>query len=157
MASRHPPTHRVGAFAVIRDDGDRVLISRRVDSGWYNLPGGGVEPHESAGEGLLREVREETGLQVEVGRLVGVYSKPQKHEIVLLFEARVTGGSLQPSEEADQHHWVTLDELDQYRILPKHLERIHDAYRNQAAAIIKEQRQPSQRDDAREAEQIGGM
>lgn len=157
MASRHPPTHRVGAFAVIRDDRDRVLISRRSDSGWYNLPGGGVEPHESAGDGLVREVREETGLQVEIGRLVGVYSKPQKHEIVLVFEARVIGGTMQPSDEADQHDWVTIDDLSNYRVLPKHLERIHDAYLNQPGAIIRDQRQPSQRDDAREAEQIGGM
>ena len=157
MADKHPPTHRVGAFAIVRDEDGRVLISRRVDSGWYNLPGGGVEPHESAPEGLRREVREETGLEVEVGRLVGLYSKPQKHELVLTFEARVIGGSMQPSEEADQHDWVVPDELQRFQILPKHLERIHDALRGEAAAIVKDQRQPSLRDQARRAENIGGM
>lgn len=151
----HDPTHRVGAFAIIRDDQGRVLISRRVDSGWFNLPGGGVEPHESAPEGLVREVREETGLEVEAGRLIGLYSKPQKHEIVLTFEAHVTGGSLQPSDEADQHEWVTPDELEQRQILPKHLERIQDALRDEPGAIVKDQRKPSLR--AREAEEIGGM
>lgn len=156
MAERHPPTHRVGAFAIVRD-ADRVLISRRTDSGWYNLPGGGVEPHETPGEGLRRELREETGLDVEVGRLVGIYAKPQKHEIVLTFEARVVGGALQPSDEADVHQWVTVDQLAAYQILPKHLERIHDALRNEAAAIVKDQREPSQREAARKAEQIGGM
>jgi 8-oxo-dGTP pyrophosphatase MutT (NUDIX family) len=157
MTTKHPPSHRVGAFAIIRDDAGRVLISRRVDSGWYNLPGGGVEPHESASEGIVREVREETGLEVEVGRLVGLYSKPQKHEIVLTFEARVVGGKLQPSDEADQHDWVTPDQFDSFQILPKHLERIHDALRNQPAAIVKDQRAPSIQDTARQAEQIGGM
>ncbi|MBV9791177.1 MAG: NUDIX domain-containing protein [Chloroflexi bacterium] len=151
----HKPTHRVGAFAIIRDDQGRVLISRRTDSGWFNLPGGGVEPHESAAEGLVREVREETSLEVEAGRLVGVYSKPQKHEIVLTFEARVTGGSPQPSDEADQHEWVAPEDLAQWQILPKHLERIQDALREEPAAIVKDQRTPSLR--AREAEEIGGM
>jgi len=151
----HPPTHRVGAFAIIRDENARVLVSRRVDSGWYNLPGGGVEPDESVPEGLIREVREETGLEVAIGRLVGVYSKPQKHEVVLTFEAQITGGSLAPSDEADRHDWADLAELKQMQILPKHLERVQDALRELPAAIVKDQRAPSLR--AREAEEIGGM
>ena len=155
MADIHAPTHRVGAFAVIRDDG-RVLISRRSDSGWYNLPGGGVEPHELVPEGLVREVREETNLDVTIGRLVGVYSKPQKHEVVLVFEARVTGGELGPSDEADHHEWVAVDQLSRYDILPKHLQRIRDALRDEPAAVIRDQREPSTRTPAREAEQVGG-
>lgn len=157
MAHKHSPTHRVGAFAIIRDDQGRVLISRRSDSGWYNLPGGGVEPHEGVPEGLIREVREETGLEVTVGRLIGLYSKPQKHEVVLTFEAEVQGGTLQSSDEADHHEWVAPDALAQHKILPKHLERIHDALRAEPAAIVKDQRQPSTRETAREAEEIGGM
>lgn len=155
--SMHNPTHRVGAFAVIRDKEGRVLISRRSDSGWYNLPGGGVEPHESVSEGLVREVREETNLDVEVGRLVGVYSKPQKHEVVLVFEARVSGGELGPSDEADHHEWVAVDDLQRYDVLPKHLERIHDTLRGEAAAVVRDQRQPSTREPARQAEETGGM
>lgn len=157
MADKHPPTHRVGAFAIIRDDHGRVLISRRSDSGWFNLPGGGVESHESAPEGLVREVREETGLEVAIGRLIGLYAKPQKHEMVLTFEARVTGGTLQPSDEADLHEWVTPDLLSERQVLPKHLERIQDALRAEPAAIVKDQRQPSTREPARKAEEIGGM
>ena len=157
MAEQHSPTHRIGAFAIVRDDSGRVLISRRTDSGWYNLPGGGVEPHETPAEGLVRELREETGLAITVGRLVGLYAKPQKHELVVTFEARVTGGALVPSDEADVHEWVTAGELDSYQILPKHLERIRDALRDEPAAIVKDQRQPSQREPARAAEKIGGM
>jgi 8-oxo-dGTP pyrophosphatase MutT (NUDIX family) len=157
MAEKHPPTHRIGAFAIIRDGDGRVLISRRSDSGWFNLPGGGVEPYESAAEGLIREVREETGLEVAVGRLIGLYAKPQKHEMVLTFAAHVTGGALQPSDEADLHEWVAPDRLSQRQILPKHLERIQDALRDEPAAIVKDQRQPSTREPARKAEEIGGM
>ena len=155
MAASHKPTHRVGAFAVIFDDEGRVLVSRRVDSGWFNLPGGGVEPDESMPEGLMREVREETGLEVEVGRLVGVYSKPQKHELVLVFRAKVTGGSMAPSDEADYHTWVTPAELDGVKLLPKHRERIDDALRDEQVAVVKDQREPSVA--AADAEQIGGM
>ena len=151
----HKPTHRIGAFAIIFDDAGKVLVSRRVDSGWFNLPGGGVEPDESMPEGLMREVREETGLEVEVGRLVGVYSKPQKHELVLTFRARVIGGTMAPSDEADFHTWVAADELDSVKLLPKHRERIDDALRDGSAAIVKDQREPSLY--ATEAEQIGGM
>jgi 8-oxo-dGTP pyrophosphatase MutT (NUDIX family) len=151
----HPPTHRVGAFAIVTDDRGRVLISRRIDSGWYNLPGGGVEPHESVPEGLIREVQEETGLEVEIGRMVGLYSKPQKHEVVLTFAASVVGGTLQPSDEADVHEWVAVDQLATRNILPKHLERIEDALRDEPGVIVKDQREPSMW--AREAEEKGGM
>jgi 8-oxo-dGTP diphosphatase len=153
--AQHKPTHRVGAFAIIFDDAGKVLVSRRSDSGWFNLPGGGVEPDESVPEGLVREVREETGLEVEVGRLVGVYSKPQKHELVLTFRARVIGGELMPSDEADYHTWVRGDELDGVKLLPKHRERVDDALRDQPAAIVKDQRDPSLH--AADAEEIGGM
>ncbi|MDQ5852688.1 MAG: NUDIX domain-containing protein [Chloroflexota bacterium] len=156
MAERlHKPTHRVGAFAIIFDAAGKVLVSRRVDSGWFNLPGGGVDPDESVPEGLIREVREETGLEVEVGRLVGVYSKPQKHELVLTFRAQIIGGEIMPSDEADYHTWVAADELDTVKLLPKHRERIDDALRDEAVAVVKDQRDPSLR--AAEAEEIGGM
>lgn len=152
---KHEPSHRVGAFAVIFDDQRRALISRRVDNGYYNLPGGGVDPDESVTEGLVREIREETGLEAEAGRLIGVYSKPQKHEIVLVFEAHIVSGSPQPSDEADDHRWVARDELDQVQLLPKHRERLEDAYRDEPQAVIKDQRDPSVA--SLKAEPEGGM
>jgi 8-oxo-dGTP diphosphatase len=139
----HPPTHRVAVSAIIRDDAGQILVSRRADGGWFNLPGGGVEPDESVAEGLIREVREETSLDVEIGRLIGVYSKPQKHEVVLLFEAHVVGGVLQPSDEADQHLWIDQATLDTIKLLPKHRERIEDALNAGPAAVVRDQRAPS--------------
>lgn len=152
MSAKHPPSHRVGTFAIIRDEQGRVLLSRRSDSGWWNLPGGGVEPHESVAEGLVREVREETGLEVVAGRLVGVYSKPQKHEIVLTFECKIVGGTMVASDEADLHEWFAPDALPAEQFLPKHRERVLDAVREEAGAIVKDQRQPSVT-----AENVGGM
>ncbi|HEY1011840.1 MAG TPA: NUDIX domain-containing protein [Herpetosiphonaceae bacterium] len=152
MTAKHPPSHRVGAFAIIRDDQGRVLLSRRADSGWWNLPGGGVEPHETVTEGVVREVREETGLEVVAGRLIGVYSKPQKHEIVLTFECKIVGGTMVASDEADLNEWFAPDALPTEQFLPKHRERVLDALSEEAGAIVRDQRQPSVA-----AGNVGGM
>src|SRR5436853_2588161 len=89
---------RIAVSALIFDEG-RVLLAHRSDIDWWNLPGGGMEVGETVEEALQREVREETGLEVAVDRLVGVYSKPQKQEVVLSFICHVTGGELCPTEE----------------------------------------------------------
>src|ERR1700738_3250125 len=89
---------RIGVFAIIVQDG-AVLLSLRRDIDWWNLPGGGMELGETVDEAVCREVREETGLEVEVEYLVGVYSKPQKQEVVLTFRCHQTGGVLVATEE----------------------------------------------------------
>src|SRR4051794_15928607 len=64
------------AFAAVRDDGGRILLVRRVDTGNWELPGGRVEIGESAVVAAQREVAEESGVRVEVVRLAGVYTDP---------------------------------------------------------------------------------
>jgi ADP-ribose pyrophosphatase YjhB (NUDIX family) len=66
---------RLGCSAAIFDEQGRILLTRRADNGQWCLPGGGMEPGESAAEACEREVLEETGLGVRVKRLVGVYSR----------------------------------------------------------------------------------
>ena len=66
----------VGANAIIFDDDGGILLEKRSDNGWWGLPGGHVEIGESAQDAVVREVLEETGLVVEIMRLVGVYSHP---------------------------------------------------------------------------------
>ena len=68
---------RVGASALIFDEArDRILMTQRSDNSRWCLPGGGMDPGESASETCIREVMEETGLQVQVTRLIGVYTTP---------------------------------------------------------------------------------
>lgn len=134
-----PPTHRLGAFAIIRDAQGRVLISLRGDMDWYNLPGGGIEPGESVSDGLIREVWEETGLKVKLTKLVGMYSKTEKNEVIITFDAEIIGGELQITSEAIAHEWVSLAELEKYQILDTHIERIYDSELKQANAFVKEQ------------------
>lgn len=135
---------RIGVFALVHD-GSRVLLARRRDSGWWNLPGGGMERGETVDEAVVREVAEETGLLVAVERLVGVYSKPQRNEVVLTFACRVVGGELAESDESTAFAWSLPDDLPQ-PTLPKHAERVADWAAGEAAAIVKAQRASSLRE-----------
>jgi ADP-ribose pyrophosphatase YjhB (NUDIX family) len=102
---------RPGVAAVIFDEG-RVLLQRRDDNRQWGLPGGAVEPGESVHAAIVREVREETGLEVEPLRLIGVYSDPANHQVITypdgnvihyvssVFECAVRGGTLTCGEES---------------------------------------------------------
>jgi 8-oxo-dGTP diphosphatase len=136
---------RVGVFALIFDDEGRVLLVHRNDIDWWNLPGGGMELGETVDEAVQREVREETGLEVVVERLVGVYSKPQKQEVVLTFRCRVVGGALTPTEEARDCRYFPPQVLPA-NTLPKHRQRIEDALLNQAEAVLRAQRSSTAED-----------
>jgi len=76
--ARDPQELRLSVSAVVArgDDPGRILLVRRSDNGHWGLPGGYVELGESLGQATRREVREETGYEIELGRLVGVYSDP---------------------------------------------------------------------------------
>ncbi len=135
---------RVAVSALIFQ-GKRVLLSHRSDIDWWNLPGGGVEAGETVDEAVCREVREETGLEVEVESLVGVYSKPQKQEVVLTFRCRVIGGTLMVTEEARESGYFVPDNLP-YKTLPKHRQRVEDALLNQQSTVIRSQRSSTAED-----------
>ena len=132
---------RLGCFAVIFQMG-KVLLCRRNDFDVWNLPGGGMEKGETVDEAVVREVREETGLEVEVDRLVGVYSKPQKDEVVLSFLCREVDGKLTTTEESVECEYFDPDDLPP-NTLPKHAERVKDALVGQDRAILKAQTSPS--------------
>jgi ADP-ribose pyrophosphatase YjhB (NUDIX family) len=87
--------------ACVRDGRDRVLWQRRGDFGWWGLPGGMLEMDESLPQCVRREVREETGLEVKPGRLVGLYSSPsfdvtypngdEVQQVTACYECRIVG------------------------------------------------------------------
>ncbi len=129
---------RIGVSAVIFDEGC-ILLALRRDIDWWNLPGGGMELGETVDEALRREVYEETRLEVAIERLVGVYSKPQKQEVVLTFRCHVVGGVPAETEETRACHYFTPDTLPA-NLLPKHRQRIEDALLNQQSAILRAQR-----------------
>jgi 8-oxo-dGTP pyrophosphatase MutT (NUDIX family) len=129
---------RPGVSAVIVDDGGRILLQQRTDNGRWGLPGGAIEFGESIVEALHREVMEETGLTVEVGRLIGVYSHPDVHQIITYpdgnvfhfvstcFECRPTAGTLTLGDETSGLAWFTPPAWPP-DLLPVHRVRIEDA------------------------------
>ena len=89
-----------------------AVLVRRRDNGRWEPPGGVLELEETFHEGLRREVREETGLEVEPGRLTGVYKNMARGIVTLVFRWRVTGGRLVETAEADAFRWAAADEPD---------------------------------------------
>lgn len=86
----------------ITDDGRVVLIRRGIEPGLgaWAQPGGFLEVDETVGEGAIRETLEETGLIVSPGEIVGLYTRLEAAVVVLVFEARVVGGTAAPTLEA---------------------------------------------------------
>jgi 8-oxo-dGTP diphosphatase len=103
--------------AVIKDDRGRLLLIKRghaPGAGLWSLPGGRIEPGETDAEALVREMREETGLVIEAGPLVGSVRRPAADGAVLDirdYAATVTGGTLRPGDDAADARWVDDSEL----------------------------------------------
>ena len=104
--------------AVIKDDQGRLLLIKRghaPGAGLWSLPGGRIEPGETDTEALVREIREETGLAVEAGGLLGTVRRPAGDGDVFDirdYAATVTGGVLQPGDDAADARWVDATELE---------------------------------------------
>ncbi len=103
--------------AVIKDDRGRLLLIKRghdPGAGLWSLPGGRIEPGETDAEALVREMREETGLEVQAGPLLGSVRRPAPGGMVLDirdYAATITGGTLRPGDDAADARWVAPSEL----------------------------------------------
>ncbi len=104
------PKHAVSVAAVITDDHDRALLIQRRDNRHWEPPGGVLELDETVEDGLRREVREETGLDIEPGPLTGVYKNMARGIVALVFRAKITGGELAPNDEATAFQWASAEQ-----------------------------------------------
>lgn len=126
-------------IAVIHQD--QVLLTKREDFEVWCLPGGGVEEGESLAEAAIRETQEETGLEVELTRLVGTYSRlggfPDIHAI--LYAARPIGGeiSLQPGETVEVRYF-SVDELPAEMLFGQK-QRILDALNGSSGVSLRQE------------------
>ena len=134
--------------AIIFDStGDKVLLTRRSDNGQWCLPGGAMDPGESIAECCAREVLEETGLVVSVGRLVGVYSTPNRiieyadgnrHQgLTLSFEAERIGGELCLTDETTEVGYFSQEQMESMDVMEPIYERVADAFAGQEAAFVR--------------------
>jgi 8-oxo-dGTP diphosphatase len=130
----------VGAGTLVESDGRVVLVRRRVapQADFWSLPSGYVEADELAEEAAVRETKEETGLEVEVDNLLGVYSfgrEPQTG-VLILYSAHTVGGELCAGDDAQEVRTFAPDELppDEQIAFRTHRQALHDWRR--ARAII---------------------
>ena len=137
------PSVNVG---VINERGELLLI-RRTDNDNWAMPGGAMDIGESIAEAAVRETREETGIDCEVVRLVGVYTNPRhvmlytsngevRQECSLVFAARPAGGELTTSSESREVRWVAPDEIERYTMDPSMRQRVQHVVKGCEAAFI---------------------
>jgi 8-oxo-dGTP diphosphatase len=110
--------------AIVTDQAERLLLIKRghePGAGLWSLPGGRVEAGETDEQALVREVREETGLAVIPGRLIGAVDRPGLGDAVYRirdYAASVAGGSLAAGDDAADARWVAAAELDVLDLTP---------------------------------------
>jgi 8-oxo-dGTP diphosphatase len=125
VSREFPDRPVVGVGGVVVQDG-RALVVKRAHAprkGEWSLPGGTVELGETLTDAAAREIREETGLDVEVGEVIEVFDRVhrlegrvQYHFVIIDYLCRPIGGVLQAGDDADEVAWVTVDELERYGV-----------------------------------------
>lgn len=126
-ANSHEGLYSVSVAGVVVDEQGRVLAIQRRDNGHWEAPGGVLDHAETFEQGVEREVLEETGLQVRVDRLTGVYKNMQRHIVALVYRCAPLGGQLGPTDESIRTDWLTLSQV-QERMSPAYAVRVLDAF-----------------------------
>jgi 8-oxo-dGTP diphosphatase len=109
------------------DDKGRALVIRRRDNGHWEAPGGVLELGESFEDGVRREIAEETGLQVTVERLTGVYKNLARGIVALVFRCSPVTRDIHPTDEAVEVCWMTRDQV-RAAMSPAFAIRVLDAF-----------------------------
>ncbi len=129
------------------NDQRQILLIRRTDNQHWALPGGAMDVGETIAEAAVRETREETGVECEVVRVVGIYTNPRhvilytsnwevRQECSVVFAARATGGEPRPSSESSDVRWVPADEIDRYPMHPSMRQRVERLLENRREPYI---------------------
>ncbi|MGW0433689.1 NUDIX domain-containing protein [Micromonospora sp. NPDC003197] len=111
-----------GGSALVTDEAGRVLMQRRTDSGNWSLPGGIMEIGETLQQCVVREVKEETGLDIEITGLLGIYTDPNhviaysdgevRQEFNLTYLGRIVSGNIAVSNESTEVRFIDPTEFD---------------------------------------------
>ena len=133
---------KLAVKAVVLDGDRRCLLVRRSPHnhnfvGCWEWPGGKVDDGEAFADAVVREMREETSLEIKITGLAGAtqFEMPAVNVVLLCMEARVTGGTLKLSEEHDDFTWVPFSEFSQ-RTFPVQVRDFMLAYANKKGTRI---------------------
>lgn len=138
MRREYPEAPLVGVGAIIIEN-DRVVLVKRAHppiQGQWSIPGGVLEVGELVREAAIREAREETGLAVEPGELLGVFdrvlrdpsSRVQYHYVLIDFLCRRSAGELLAADDAAEVRWFTREELPDLNLAEDTLEVVHKGF-----------------------------
>jgi 8-oxo-dGTP pyrophosphatase MutT (NUDIX family) len=136
-----------GVTAIILNEQGEVLLQKRSDNLLWGMPGGAIDPGEDPADAVVREVREETGLEVVPERVIGVYggkeavvtypNGDQVAVISILFLCRIVGGALQPDgDETLELRYFPTDQLPS-QMLARHAARVLHAVRDNNKAVFR--------------------
>jgi ADP-ribose pyrophosphatase YjhB (NUDIX family) len=128
----------VAVFVFLEQTGELLLVKQSYGQQYWSLPGGVVEAGESIDQAAVREAKEETGLDITVEQVVGLYSKPQDNALAITLTGKIIGGELKPAHEILECHYFPFDQL------PTHVrwhfqQRVDDYTQRRDAAIIRTQ------------------
>jgi ADP-ribose pyrophosphatase YjhB (NUDIX family) len=133
------------ASAIVIDDQGRIVLHRRRDNEMWALPGGGMKLGESIADCAVRETLEETGLEVEIVGIVGIYSDPKhvfayddgevRQEFSICLLAEVVGGTIAVSDESHEVKSFTADQAAELPMVPSIRKRISDYLSGQTPVI----------------------
>ncbi|SFJ19395.1 NUDIX hydrolase [Thermoflavimicrobium dichotomicum] len=135
------------ASAVVTDQEGRIVLHKRSDNHLWSLPGGVMELGESIEQTIIREVKEETGFDVEVLKCIGLYTDPGhviafsdgevRQQFSICFACKILGGEKSVSSESTRVELFTKEEIEQMDLHPAQRIRIQDFFANQERAFIR--------------------
>ena len=122
------------ASAILTNNNGEVLLHRRTDNNQWSLIGGGMDYGESISQTIIREVKEETGFDATIEKLIGIYSNPNhvieytngevRQQFSICFHCKIVSGNLTISSESHELKFFTQEEINNLQIHPSQKIRI---------------------------------
>jgi len=132
---------------VVTDDNGKIVLHKRSDNHLWSLPGGAMELGESIEQTIIREVKEETGFDVQVIKCIGIYTDPHhviaysdgevRQQFSICFACKIIGGEIAVSSESTRVELFTKEEIEHMDLHPAQRIRIQDFFANQESAFIR--------------------